>query len=117
MPVPLLPRLLRLLPALALGLCLAGPTPADAGAGCCDGEIGDGAAAIETARDARKAAKKAMSTLDHVAAPGRSPAAIELTSPGQGMTATADSASAGVSSADRAALDALRVNRDAWAPF
>ena len=120
-------RLIRLLPALVLSLCLALPALAHeggeggGGSGGGSGEGGGNAAeAGEAANDARDAAEaaEAAAAMSGGIESGQAPAAMELTDPGQGMTATSDrGASSGISAMDRAALDAVNVNRAAWSPF
>lgn len=117
-------------PVLALALCLFLSLPALAqhggggGGGGVGGGGGGGADAAEAsqaaddARDAAEAAVAAVAMTTGQAGGEGAPAAAELSQPGQGLTASSDKGtSAGVSAVDRAALDAVSVNRAAWSPF
>ena len=107
--------LFRLLPALMAGLCLAAPVHGGMG----EAEVGDGAAAIEMARQAKRAFHQATALLEALPQSARAarPGGMLLTEPGQGMTVTSQAGiSAGTSPEDRAALDGLRTSAQAWVP-
>lgn len=113
-------RLSGLLPALmglTLGLCLV--PPAHAGMG--EAEVGDGAAAIEMARQAKRAFGQATDLVEALPEAARMatqrPTSMFLKEPGQALTVTPEAGIApGISPADKAALDGLRTNAQAWIP-
>ena len=115
----------RLLPVLALCLCLALPALAhenggDGGGGAGGGSEGNAAEASEAANDAKDAAAAAEEAMEAVSAAGSVggvAGTVALSSPGQGVTASSGGATEGISAMDRAAMDALSINPSAWSPF
>lgn len=120
--------LARLLPVLALtaALCICLALPALAhengggeggeGGGGSEGNAAEASEAAADAKDAVAAAEEAMSIAGRVGTAGVV-GTVQLSSPGQGVTASSGGATEGISAMDRAALDALNVNPSAWSPF